>query len=153
MVGVCECLPHEDNRIELTGNKDKFGMRLARSTFNLDDYARNLWRETADLGVKIFKAAGATEAWHSPPGGQHIMGGTIMGRDRNTSVTNEYAQLHDVPNVIIGGPQRVSYQFQRQFHLHGPCSGVAFCPAYRRALGRAGCLIFGMIVGVRVKIS
>lgn len=104
MVGVCECLPHEDNRIELTGNKDKFGMRLARSTFNLDDYARNLWRETADLGVKIFKAAGATEAWHSPPGGQHIMGGTIMGRDRETSVTNEYAQLHDVPNVIIGGP-------------------------------------------------
>ena len=32
------------------------------------------------------------------------MGGTIMGRDRETSVTNEYAQLHDVPNVIIGGP-------------------------------------------------
>ena len=104
MVGVCECLPHEDNRIELTGSKDKFGMPLARSTFNLDDYARNLWQETADLGVKIFKAAGANEAWHSPPGGQHIMGGTIMGNDRKSSVTNAYAQLHDVPNVIIGGP-------------------------------------------------
>ena len=104
MVGVCECLPHATNRIELAGSRDRFGMRLARVTFNLDDYARKLWRQTADLGVEIFKAAGATEAWHSPPGGQHIMGGTIMGRDRETSVTNEYAQLHDVPNVIIGGP-------------------------------------------------
>ncbi len=104
MVGVCECLPHATNRIELSGSRDRFGMRLARVTFNLDDYARNLWRQTADLGVEIFKAAGATEAWHSPPGGQHIMGGTIMGNDRKSSVTNEYAQLHDVPNVIIGGP-------------------------------------------------
>ena len=92
------------NRIELADAKDRFGVRLALSTFNLDDYARNLWQETADLGVNILKAAGATEAWHSPPGGQHIMGGTIMGKDRKTSVTNEYAQLHDVPNVIIGGP-------------------------------------------------
>ncbi len=104
MVGVCECLPQEDNRIELADAKDRFGVRLARSVFNLDDYARNLWRQTADLGVEIFKAAGATEAWHSPPGGQHIMGGTIMGDDSKSSVTNEYAQLHDVPNVIIGGP-------------------------------------------------
>ena len=32
------------------------------------------------------------------------MGGTIMGNDRKSSVTNEYAQLHDVPNIIIGGP-------------------------------------------------
>ena len=104
MVGVCECLPHEANRIELADSRDRLGMRLARVNFNLDDYARNLWRQTADLGVEIFKAAGATEAWHSPPGGQHIMGGTIMGNDRKSSVTNEYAQLHDVPNVIIGGP-------------------------------------------------
>jgi len=104
MVGVCECLPHAANRIELADGKDRFGMPLARVNFNLDDYARNLWQQTADLGVQIFQAAGATEAWHSPPGGQHIMGGTIMGADRATSVTNEYAQLHDVPNVIIGGP-------------------------------------------------
>ena len=104
MVGVCECLPHKSNRIELSANKDRFGMPLARVTFNLDDEARNLWRETADLGVRIFQAAGATEAWHSPPGGQHIMGGTIMGSDPTASVTNEFAQLHDVPNVIIGGP-------------------------------------------------
>ena len=104
MVGVCECLPHAGNRIELSDSRDKFGIRLARVNFSLDDHARRLWRETADLGVEIFQAAGATGAWHSPPGGQHIMGGTIMGGDRTASVTNEYAQLHDVPNVIIGGP-------------------------------------------------
>ena len=104
MVGVCECLPDKTNRIELSNKQDKFGMPLARVTFNLDDNGRGLWHQAAKEGLEIFKAAGATEAWHSPPGGQHIMGGTIMGKDRETSVTNEYAQLHDVPNVIIGGP-------------------------------------------------
>ena len=74
----------------------------------------------------------------SPGRRQHIMGGTIMGKDRNTSVTNEYAQLHDAPNVIIGGPS-VFPQFQRQLHLHGPRAGVALCPAYCRALERTDC--------------
>ena len=68
MVGVCECLPHAANRIELSGSRDRFGMRLARVTFNLDDYARKLWRQTADLGVEIFKAAEGCGSLAQPAG-------------------------------------------------------------------------------------
>ena len=31
------------------------------------------------------------------------MGGTIMGDDRSKSVTNENAQCHDIPNLVLGG--------------------------------------------------
>ena len=34
----------------------------------------------------------------------HIMGGTIMGDDPDTSVTNSYGQTHDLPNLVVAGP-------------------------------------------------
>ncbi len=104
MVGVCEEQPILENRIELSSDKDKFGIPLAKTVHSVGPDGRKLWQLAAQEGVAIFKAAGAKAAWHSPPGGQHIMGGTIMGNDPATSVTNAHAQLHDVPNIVIGGP-------------------------------------------------
>lgn len=104
MIGSCENLPEETNRVELASQRDRFGMPLARAVFDAGDNSRALWRQAAAEGLKIFKAAGATETWHSPPVGQHVLGGTLMGKDPATSVVNEYAQLHDAPNVVIGGP-------------------------------------------------
>ena len=103
MVGVCEDLAIDENRIELAGKKDKYGLPLAKAVHTIDPESRKHWQQTSVEGVKIFKAAGAKEAWHSPPGGQHIMGGTIMGNDPAKSVTDENAQCHDIPNLVIGG--------------------------------------------------
>ncbi|HEY0747890.1 MAG TPA: GMC family oxidoreductase [Steroidobacteraceae bacterium] len=104
MVGVCEDEPLIDNRIELAEETDQHGMRLARVTYKASPSASQLWAEAADEGVKIFKAAGAREAWHGPRGGQHIMGGTILGSDRANSVLNANAQSHDLANLFVGGP-------------------------------------------------
>jgi choline dehydrogenase-like flavoprotein len=104
MVGVCEDQPLEQNRIELDVQKDKFGAPLARSVYRMSDEARKLWQTAGEEGVKIFKAAGAREAWHGPPGGQHVMGGTIMGADPAKSVLNSVCQSHDVSNLFVGGP-------------------------------------------------
>ena len=104
MVGVCEDAPLYENRIELASDKDRFGMPLAKVIYRASYDGRRLWRTAAKEGVEIFKAAGAQTAWHSPPGGQHIMGGTIMGRDPAASVANGMAQAHDVPNLFFGGP-------------------------------------------------
>lgn len=104
MVGVCEEQPIPENRIELSSEKDRFGVPLAKTVHSVGPDGRQLWQLAAQEGVDIFKAAGAKSAWHSPPGGQHIMGGTIMGNDPASSVTNAQAQLHDLPNVVIGGP-------------------------------------------------
>lgn len=103
MVAVCEDLPLAENRIEVTDKKDAYGMPLAKAFHTIHPESRKLWQVTAEEGLKIFKAAGAKQAWHSPPGGQHIMGGAVMGEDATKSVTNEHAQTHDIANLFIGG--------------------------------------------------
>lgn len=105
MVGVCEDEPLRDNRIALSATqKDRFGMPLAVSIYTTSPDGKKLWETAAAEGVEIFKAAGAKEAWHGPQAGQHIMGGTIMGKDPKQSVLNGEAQSHDIKNLFIGGP-------------------------------------------------
>lgn len=104
MVGVSEDQPLATNRIELASEKDAYGYPLARVFYETSPDARKLWQAAAEEGVKIFKAAGASEAWHGPQGGQHIMGGTIMGTDPAKSVLNGDAQAHEVDNLFVGGP-------------------------------------------------
>ncbi len=103
MVGVCEDQPNPANRVELAATKDRYGLPIARTVYEYSADAMKLWNAAAAEGVAITRAAGATEAWHGPLGGQHIMGGTIMGADASTSVVNRYSQTHDVGNLFIGG--------------------------------------------------
>ncbi|MGH8323099.1 MAG: GMC family oxidoreductase N-terminal domain-containing protein, partial [Steroidobacteraceae bacterium] len=74
MAGICEDEPLRENRVTLAAQKDQFGMPLARATHTASPDTKKLWAAAAAEGLKIFKAAGAREAWHSPPNGQHIMG-------------------------------------------------------------------------------
>ena len=104
MASVCEDLPGRENRVVLDDRKDKYGSRLARVQYRYSPDAKALMKQAAEEGVAIFKAAGATEAWTGPPFGQHIMGGCVMGSDPKASVTNADGQLHDVRNIVIGGP-------------------------------------------------
>ena len=103
MVGVCEDQPNVDNRVELSSEKDRFGFPLARTVYEYSADCLKLWEISAREGVEITRAAGATDAWHGPLGGQHIMGGTIMGSDPSKSVVNRYSQTHDVDNLFVGG--------------------------------------------------
>jgi choline dehydrogenase-like flavoprotein len=103
MVGVCEDQPNVENRVELSSTKDRYGLPLARTVYEYSADALKLWDISAQEGVAITRAAGATDAWHGPLGGQHIMGGTIMGNDPSKSVVNRYSQAHDVGNLFIGG--------------------------------------------------
>ena len=103
MVGVCEDQPQLTNRVELSDKKDPHGMPIARTIYEYSKDAMVLWEATAKEGVEIMQAAGAKEAWHGPLGGQHIMGGTIMGNDPESSVTTPQSRTHDVENLFIGG--------------------------------------------------
>ena len=103
MVSICEEQPVATNRIELSTTKDKFGMPRAQVNYTTGKDALGLLAQSKAQGFDIFKAAGADEVWSGPPAGQHIMGGTIMGDDSTKSVTNSYAQTHDIANLVIGG--------------------------------------------------
>ena len=104
MVGVLEDQARADNRVRLARAKDRFGMPLARVSYRVSEDGRKLWQTATREGMEIMRAAGARETWHGPRGAQHIMGGTIMGRDRARSVTNGHGQTHDARNLFIGGP-------------------------------------------------
>ena len=59
--------------------------------------------------------AGAIETWQSiggrggPSGGLHQMGTVRMGVDKNTSVVNNYSQLHEIDNLFVERPFRFLY--------------------------------------------
>ncbi len=103
MVAVCEDMPLAENRIELDERRDAHGLRLARIHYRTSPDGLGLWREAVTEGERIMKAAGATEVWHGPKVAQHLMGGTIMGKDPAASVTDGYGRAHDVENLFIGG--------------------------------------------------
>jgi choline dehydrogenase-like flavoprotein len=101
-----EELPNVENRIELTSDKDEFGMPLARIVHNYDKDAETVWNANFEEGVKVAKAAGAKEVW-SPRAAMptiHLMGGTIMGTATGNSVVNSYGQTHEIGNLYVAGP-------------------------------------------------
>ncbi|MEM1089734.1 MAG: GMC family oxidoreductase [Pseudomonadota bacterium] len=104
MTAVVEDLPVADNRVTLSDRRDDHGVPLALATHTTSEPTNALWRATLDEGKGIFEAAGATEVWTGPQGAMHIMGGTIMGDDPATSVTDSYGRCHDIPNLVVAGP-------------------------------------------------
>lgn len=101
-----EEMPRVENRVELSSQKDEFGFPLARIIHEYDQDAIDLWRSSTAKAVEIAKTAGAAEVWPgggAAPGTIHMNGGTIMGADAATSVTNSYGQTHGVANLFIGG--------------------------------------------------
>lgn len=103
MSAVVECVPDDANRIELAKDKDGYGLPLARLVHTLSDEAMALWTHTVEQGKAIFKAAGSREYWSAPPVFTHIAGGTVMGSDPKTSVTDSYGRCHDVGNLVVAG--------------------------------------------------
>lgn len=104
MTAVCEGLPVADNRVTLADLKDRFGVPQARVTHTTHPDSVALWKASLAEGKAVFEAAGAKETWTGPPGGMHIMGGTIMGDSQTDSVTNSFGQVHSIPNLIVAGP-------------------------------------------------
>jgi choline dehydrogenase-like flavoprotein len=101
MVG--EMIARPENRIELSSDKDELGLPLSRLTIAFSDNERALYNHASTVGKSILSAASASEVWTSPLVNQHFMGGTIMGNDQDTSVTDSYGITHEVPNVMIAG--------------------------------------------------
>ena len=101
-----EEMPSIDNRVELAGDKDEFGMPLGKITHSYNDDAVALFNANFEEGLAIAKATGAKEAW-SNRGAMptiHLMGGTIMGQSAANSVVNSYGQTHEIGNLWIAGP-------------------------------------------------
>jgi choline dehydrogenase-like flavoprotein len=104
MNAIADHAASPDNRVTLIGECDDFGLPLAKVTHSLSADALASIGGAAEEGVRILKAAGAQEAWHAPLRTEHAMGGTIMGKDPRSSVTNSYGAVHGIENLFIAGP-------------------------------------------------
>ena len=104
MTAVIEDLPVADNAVTLSDRVDANGVPLAEVSHTTHPQSKALWAAVLDEGKSVFAAAGATEVWTGPQAAMHIVGGTIMGDDPQTSVTNSYGQCHDIGNLVIAGP-------------------------------------------------
>lgn len=99
--------PNMENRVELTSEKDEFGLPLGKLIHSYDQDALALWNANLEEGLKVAKASGAKEAWSARGGAiatSHLMGGTIMGTSAANSVVDSYGQSHEIPNLWVAGP-------------------------------------------------
>jgi choline dehydrogenase-like flavoprotein len=100
-VGVLgEILPWEDNRVELADERDRFGLRVAKVTFNLHENDKKLIRWAVKKTEEVLTAAGADEVVQEPRYA-HLVGGARMGDDPRTSVVDKFGRTHDVPNLFV----------------------------------------------------
>lgn len=103
MSAVCETLPERHNRIELAAERDRFGLRAARIVHSLSEDALALRQHADREGLEVMRAAGARESWAGIVATTHALGGTIMGKDAGSSVTDSFGRLHELDNVIVAG--------------------------------------------------
>lgn len=105
--GWAECLPREDNGIELHPTlTDKWGVPALKVTCTWGPNELALLEDIQKTAVEILEASGARDIRpyndHLPPGlCIHEMGTARMGRDPKTSVLNGNNQVWDAKNVFV----------------------------------------------------
>lgn len=103
MGGLCETLPRPGNAVTLAPERDAYGMPMARVSHSLGPKSLALIDHVRDEGEAIMRDAGAGAVWSAPIVTLHALGGTAMGTAPGQSVTNEFGQSWDVPNLFIMG--------------------------------------------------
>lgn len=107
MGGWGECLPYEDNTVELSAEKrDQWGLPLVKIGFSFRDNEHRMMDDICESAEEMLVNAGFTQVHsfnYDKAGGAtvHEMGTARMGKDPRTSVLNGFNQLHTVKNVFI----------------------------------------------------
>ncbi len=95
-----EILPWEDNSVGLAKETDRWGLPVAKVTFNLHDNDKKLIEYGKNKTMDVMRAAGATEVVQESRFA-HLVGGARMGADSRNSVCDKYGRTWDVPNLFI----------------------------------------------------
>ena len=100
---VGEDMPRETNRVTLNTNvKDKWGNPAPNVHFDDHDNDLAMRKHAYTQGERVYRAAGATKVFQTPPyPSTHNLGTCRMGASAQSSVCNAYGQTHDVGNLFI----------------------------------------------------
>ena len=105
--GFGETLPYHDNKMYLDHDKtDKWGLPTVTFDAQLRENELNMRKDMTEQAQEMLEKSGFIDV--KPMGGNygfgegiHEMGTARMGRDPETSVLNNYNQIHAVPNVFV----------------------------------------------------
>jgi choline dehydrogenase-like flavoprotein len=104
---VPEVLPHPDNRVVLSDQKDELGLPKPQVHFALGDYLHRCMDVARREYTRIAELMGGTNLRFTPEreyaNNQHIMGTTSMGNDPKDSVVDRFGRAHDHENLFIAG--------------------------------------------------
>ena len=95
-----EILPHAENRVQLAAEKDRFGLPVAKVTFNLYDNDKKLIEFGKNKTMDVMRAAGAEDVVQEARYA-HLVGAARMGSDPATSVVDGFGRTHDIGNLFI----------------------------------------------------
>ncbi len=95
-----ECLPSDQNYLELSGELDTVGLPKPRVHFTFSENEKRLTAHAEALMRQIWAAAGATDVW-AYPRSAHTIGTCRMGTDANSAVVNPDGQSFEIPNLYI----------------------------------------------------
>ncbi|MDD1384910.1 GMC family oxidoreductase [Curtobacterium poinsettiae] len=100
-VGInAECLPYDDNRLELSDELDEHGVPRARVSFTPGSNEEAIRRHAVRTMTTIVEAAGGQDV-RVLERTAHTIGTARMGTDRETSVVDQDGRSWDVPNLWI----------------------------------------------------
>jgi choline dehydrogenase-like flavoprotein len=112
----CEQSLNPDNRVRLTGERDKFGLRRMELDWSLSDTdmhtlqtaATTVGRLLAERDAGRLKVVDWLTAGEKPDldqlwGGNHHMGTTRMSADPSTGVVDADLKVHSLANLYVGG--------------------------------------------------
>lgn len=102
-----ETIPKKSNFVELnTDEKDEWGMPLLNVSVDYDENDEKMIEDFFQQLTKMYTKAGFTniqtkDSEQAPGLDIHEMGGVRMGKDPETSLLNEWNQLHKCKNVFV----------------------------------------------------
>jgi len=100
-INICgDCLPHDQNYLELSDETDARGLPKPRIHFTAGENEKRMTAHGGKLMRAIWTEAGAKEVW-ALERYAHTIGTCRMGDDPATSVVNADGAAHDVPGLYI----------------------------------------------------
>jgi choline dehydrogenase-like flavoprotein len=95
-----DCLPYDDNYLELSDEKDERGLPKPLVHFSQGENEEKMTAHAERLMREIWARAGARKMWTFQRNA-HVIGTCVMGEDAADSVVNENGQSFDVSNLYI----------------------------------------------------
>jgi gluconate 2-dehydrogenase alpha chain len=112
--GGTNTIPYEQFYLDLDPNyRDSLGEPVVRVTYDYTETENRMHRFLLEKQRLWLLEAGAIQTWSTLPGpnayGVHAYGGTRMGHNPDTSVTNRWCMAHEVPNLAVMGGSNMGF--------------------------------------------